>query len=317
MTKFLSGNWFQNTPFAQVGQKANNWSRYIMTTTFNKNVRLNLAFGNAKGDVTAPDFSKIRNQAKLVLEETRELLEAAYFDHQVVLTLELNPRESETPTTTEDLMKAIMDAQGDITTVNDGVAHIAGFNGDECLQRVYASNMSKFIRNEGEVVPALDYYYNKGFPRESLRIEGEFPQACIKAVDTITVDGKEYPAGKFLKNMATFKEPDFSDMLTTEPKRQITEIILTGTATPGRLGSNEHAGVAFAPFDFIDEIVGYTEMGFQAFSGETVESYIPVFVFNEDNFPTLPLIWGEWKANVRIYVASPVQSSITQLTRID
>lgn len=290
-----------------------------MTTTFSKNVNLNLAFGNAKGDVTSPDFGKIRNQAKLVLEETRELLEAAYFDHEVKIEFTASPRVLKEPAVVDikGIMRQIMDAQGDITTVNDGVAHIAGFDGDECLQRVYASNMSKFIRNEGEVVPALDYYYNKGFPRESLRIEGEFPQACIKVVDTITVDGKEYPAGKFLKNMATFKEPDFSDMLTAEPKRQITEIILTGTATPGRLGCNEHAGVAYAPFDFIDEIVGYTKMGFQAFSGETVESYIPVFVFNEDNFPTLPLIWGEWKANVRIYVASPVQSSITQLTRID
>lgn len=290
-----------------------------MTTTFSKNVNLNLAFGNAKGDVTSPDFGKIRNQAKLVLEETRELLEAAYFDHEVKIEFTASPRVLKEPVVVDikDIMRQIMDAQGDITTVNDGLAHIAGFDGDECLQRVYASNMSKFIRNEGEVVPALDYYYNKGFPRESLRIEGEFPQACIKVVDTITVDGKEYPAGKFLKNMATFKEPDFSDMLTTEPKRQITEIILTGTATPGRLGCNEHAGVAYAPFDFIDEIVGYTKMGFQAFSGETVESYIPVFVFNEDNFPTLPLIWGEWKANVRIYVSSPVQSSITQLTRID
>lgn len=290
-----------------------------MTTTFSKNVNLNLAFGNAKGDITSPDFGKIRNQAKLVLEETRELLEAAYFDHEVKIEFTASPRVLKEPVVVDikDIMRQIMDAQGDITTVNDGLAHIAGFDGDECLQRVYASNMSKFIRNEGEVVPALDYYYNKGFPRESLRIEGEFPQACIKVVDTITVDGKEYPAGKFLKNMATFKEPDFSDMLTTEPKRQIAEIILTGTATPGRLGCNEHAGVAYAPFDFIDEIVGYTKMGFQAFSGETVESYIPVFVFNEDNFPTLPLIWGEWKANVRIYVASPVQSSITQLTRID
>lgn len=290
-----------------------------MTTTFSKNVNLNLAFGNAKGDVTSPDFGKIRNQAKLVLEETRELLEAAYFDHEVKIEFTASPRVLKEPVVVDikDIMRQIMDAQGDITTVNDGLAHIAGFDGDECLQRVYASNMSKFVRNEGEVVPALDYYYNKGFPRESLRIEGEFPQACIKVVDTITVDGKEYPAGKFLKNMATFKEPDFSDMLTTEPKRQITEIILTGTAIPGQLGSNEHAGVAFAPFDFIDEIMGYTKMGFQAFSGETVESYIPVFVFNEDNFPTLPLIWGEWKANVRIYVASPVQSSITQLTRID
>lgn len=290
-----------------------------MTTTFTKNVNLNLAFGNAKGDITSPDFSKIRNQAKLVLEETRELLEAAYFDHDVMVEFHAVPRVVSEPAIVDmkAVLKDIMDAQGDITTVNDGVAHIAGFDGDECLQRVYASNMSKFVRNADEVGPALQYYYDLGFIEGELEIQGQFPQACIKVVDTVTIRGKEYPAGKFLKNMAAFKEPDFSDMLTDEPKRQITEIIVTGTATPGQMGTNEPMGVAFAPFDFADEIVGYAQMGFPAYSGENLESYIPVFVFDETNFPTLPLLWGKWKANVRVYVASPVQSSITQLTRID
>lgn len=293
-----------------------------MTTTFDKNVKLNLAFGNAKGDVTSPNFAKIRNQAKLVLEETRELLEAAFFDHDVTLTLSVIPKPSDNPVYADpeahiNAMKQIMDAQGDITTVNDGVAHIAGFDGDECLQRVYASNMSKFVRSVDEVVPALDYYYNKGFPRESLRIEGEFPQACIKVVDTITVGGKEYPAGKFLKNMATFKEPDFSDMLTANPKHQITEIILTSTADSGHIGFNEQAGVGFAPFDFVRSIMQYMEPGFQAHAETAMESYVPVFVFDKENMPDVPLIWGEWKANVRVFVATPITPSITQLTRID
>ncbi|ECW1086727.1 hypothetical protein F3R91_14515 [Salmonella enterica] len=290
-----------------------------MTTTFTKNVNLNLAFGNAKGDITSPDFSKIRNQAKLVLEETRELLEAVYFDHDVKIEFTASPRVLKEPSAVDikDIMRQILDAQGDITTVNDGVAHISGFDGDECLQRVYASNMSKFIRSADEVGPALQYYYDLGFIEGELEIQGQFPQACIKVVDTVTIRGKEYPAGKFLKNMATFKEPDFSDMLTAEPKRQITEIIVTGTATAGQMGINESMGVAFAPFDFPEEIIQYAEMGFPAYSGEALESYIPVFELNEVNFPTLPLLWGEWKANVRIYVASPVQSSITQLTRID
>ncbi|EBS2632396.1 hypothetical protein DRX00_11575 [Salmonella enterica subsp. enterica serovar Gatuni] len=287
-----------------------------MTTTFDKNVKLNLAFGNAKGDVTSPNFAKIRNQAKLVLEETRELLEAAFFDHDVKIEFTATPREAAV-VDIKDIMRQILDAQGDITTVNDGVAHIAGFDGDECLQRVYASNMSKFVRSMDEVVPALDYYYNKGFPRESLRIEGEFPQACIKVVDTITVDGKEYPAGKFLKNMATFEEPDFSDMLTATPKHQITEIILTSTADSGQIGFNEQAGVGFAPFDFVRSIMQYMEPGFQAHADTAMESYIPVFVFDKENMPDVPLIWGEWKANVRVFVATPINPSITQLTRID
>lgn len=289
-----------------------------MTTTFTKNVNLNLAFGNAKGDVTSPNFGKIRNQAKLVLEETRELLEAAYYDCDVKLDLVLTPKQEPYQIRTiQEILKDIMDAQGDITTVNDGVAHITGFDGDECLQRVYASNMSKFIRNEDEVGPALDYYYSRGFPGGQLRVEGEFPQACIKVNETVFWNGKEYPAGKFLKNMANFKEPDFADMMTLEPKRQVTEIIVTGTASPGRMGTNENMGVAYAPFDFLDNIIKYAQAGFQAYSGETLESYVPLFELNEENFPTLPLLWGTWKANIRVYVSSPVQSSITQLTRID
>lgn len=288
-----------------------------MTTTFSKNVRLNLAFGNAKGDVTAPDFSKIRNQAKLVLEETKELLEAAYFDHQVVLTLELNPRESETPTTTEDLMKAIMDAQGDITTVNDGVAHIAGFDGDECLQRVFASNMSKFIRSEDEVGPALDYYYSRGFPEGQLRVEGEFPQACIKVNETVMWKGKEYPAGKFLKNMAVFQEPDFSDMLTDSPKQQIKTIIATQAVEEGKLHIDHTNGVAYFHLkDFQAFLSAQSETfshGVVANKGH-IESYIPAFQVVDDEYPPLK---GAWAANVRVFVYSPYNPEVTQLTRID
>lgn len=289
-----------------------------MTTTFSKNVKLNLAFGNAKGNVTAPDFAKIRNQAKLVLEETKELLEAAYFDHQVVLTLELNPRESEIPTTTEDLMKAIMDAQGDITTVNDGVAHIAGFDGDECLQRVYTSNMSKFIRSEDEVGPALDYYYSRGFPEGQLRVEGEFPQACIKVNETVMWKGKEYPANKFLKNMAVFQEPDFSDMLTSTPLQQVKAIIASSVVEPGKAYIDKENGVAYFHINdlrqFLETSAGFgTTQELANVDGQT-ESYVPVYHVSDDSYPELN---GYWAANVRVFVYSPYNPEITQLTRVD
>ncbi|EAS3162943.1 hypothetical protein C7183_27760, partial [Salmonella enterica] len=279
-----------------------------MTTTFNKNVRLNLAFGNAAGDVTDPDFSKIRNQAKLVLEETRELLEAAYYDHQVVLTLELNPRESETPTTTEDLMKAIMDAQGDITTVNDGVAHIAGFNGDECLQRVFASNMSKFIRSEDEVGPALDYYYSRGFPDGQLRVEGEFPQACIKVNETVVWNGKEYPKGKFLKNMAVFQEPDFSDMLTKTPSRQINDIVVSMAIEEGQVFIDDLNGVALVSPNTLGVILSMAvEKTSQPVEIDgQIESYVPAFIVDDTNMPKLCGVWG---SNVRVYASTPVQNT--------
>lgn len=289
-----------------------------MTTTFQKNSELNRAFGNARGDITAPDFKKIRNQAKLVLEETRELLEAAYFDHQVVLTLELNPRESETPTTTEDLMKAIMDAQGDITTVNDGVAHIAGFDGDECLQRVFASNMSKFIRSEDEVGPALDYYYSRGFPEGQLRVEGEFPRACIKVNETVTWQGKEYPAGKFLKNMASFFEPDFSDMLSGNPEYQINTIVSTSYIPMGQVLVSRENGIAyFHHTDLQGFLASCQEIPSEEIhvEGDTeVESYVPTYRLSVENNPDLN---GLWAANTRVFVYSPYNPEVTQLRRID
>lgn len=290
-----------------------------MTTTFSKNVKLNLAFGNAKGDVTAPDFAKIRNQAKLVLEETKELLEAAYFDHHVDIEFVATPHAvSETAKLDlPEIMKAIMDAQGDITTVNDGVAHIAGFDGDECLQRVFASNMSKFIRSEDEVDPALDYYYSRGFPEGQLRVEGEFPQACIKVNETVMWKGKEYPAGKFLKNMAVFQEPDFSDMLTDSPKQQIKTIIATQAVEEGKLHIDHTNGVAYFHLkDFQAFLSAQSETfshGVVANKGH-IESYIPAFQVVDDEYPPLK---GAWAANVRVFVYSPYNPEVTQLTRID
>lgn len=156
-------------------------------TTFEKVSILNRAFNNQQGTVANPDWVAIEKQAKLCLEEAREMLEA------------VEARD----------MVALMDAQGDLTTVNDGVAYIAGFDGNDVYDAVHESNMSKFIRNEDEIAPALQYYYDKGFKREDLRLDGKLPQMCIKVARTVVMDGKEYPAGKFLKNMQTFREPNF------------------------------------------------------------------------------------------------------------
>lgn len=159
-------------------------------STFLKVCELNLAFGNKQGNLETPDWVALRKQAMLCLEEAKEMLEAVE----------------------KQDMEALMDAQGDLTTVNDGVAFVAGFNGDAVYDLVHQSNMTKFIQNEDEVAPALKYYYDKGFKKNELRIEGEFPQVCIKvAVDT-ELNGKFYPKGKFLKNMLHFKEPDFSSI---------------------------------------------------------------------------------------------------------
>ncbi|AIX13100.1 nucleoside triphosphate pyrophosphohydrolase [Erwinia phage phiEa2809] len=183
-----------------------------MKTTFQKVSELNEAFGNPKGDILQPDVAAIRKQAYLVLEEAVELMEAAHPGAGIIWEWDLT-REAPEEIPFEVDMEQILDAQGDITTVNDGMGHIAGFDGDRVLGKVDDSNRTKFIPDAESVAPALQYYYTMGFKPHQLYIHGEFPLACIKVSEDCVVGGKKYPAGKFLKNMKTFIEPDFSDIL--------------------------------------------------------------------------------------------------------
>ncbi|WPJ72223.1 hypothetical protein DEEACLCL_00206 [Salmonella phage CRW-SP2] len=293
-----------------------------MTTTFQKNRTLNLAFGNEAGDVLkfTPNLERVRNQAKLVIEEARELIEAVYFNKNVVFTFELQDKpDHDNVIDSRDIIKNILDAQGDITTVNDGVAHILGVDGDEILQRVYASNMSKFIRNAKEVAPALQYYYDLGFEEGMLDVEGEFPRAFIRVVETVTVNGKEYPKGKFLKNMATFKEPDFTDLISDNPKRQTTSIVCSMGIPENEFGYSSDNRVAVTDPGFFQRVINNCGHGYVEhikFKDQT-ESAVPVFYITEEHFPDVPAVWGMWKGNVRHYFSTPANAPITELIRID
>lgn len=179
-----------------------------MQTTFEKVAQLNEAFGNPKGDLSNPNVKAIRKQAMLCLEEVIEMVEAAHPGKKIMWGW--NPEHDGKAGV--DLV-GLLDAQGDLTTVNDGVAHVAGFDGNDVYQAVHVSNMSKFICREEDKVKALSYYYDIGFQPDDLYLSGEYPFKCIKVKRDIKLNGKFYPEGKFLKNMVTFKEPDFSHVL--------------------------------------------------------------------------------------------------------
>ena len=182
-----------------------------MKTTFEKVTALNLAFGNAKGDLNNPDVKAIRKQAMLCLEEAIEMVEAAHPGTKVKWSFDNKGAHKDSV----DLV-ALLDAQGDLTTVNDGVAHVAGFDGNACYDLVHESNMSKFISSEGDKIKALAYYYDLGFQPDDLYLHGNYPTMCIKVKRDIKLNGKFYPEGKFLKNMVTFTEPDFSQLLPNQ-----------------------------------------------------------------------------------------------------
>lgn len=182
-----------------------------MKTTFEKVTALNLAFGNAKGDLNNPNVKAIRKQAMLCLEEAIEMVEAAFPGKKIKWSW-----DSELDGADGIDLVALLDAQGDLTTVNDGVAHVAGFDGNACYDLVHESNMSKFISSEGDKIKALAYYYDLGFQPDDLYLHGNYPTMCIKVRRDIRLNGKFYPEGKFLKNMVTFTEPDFSQLLPNQ-----------------------------------------------------------------------------------------------------
>lgn len=185
-----------------------------MNTTFEKVSALNNSFGNPKGDLVNPNVEAIRKQALLCLEEAIEMVEAVFPGSKFEVTHKVgNLRDP--AINTVDLV-ALMDAQGDLTTVNDGMAHVAGFDGNEVYQLVHESNMTKFIAVPTDVKPALEYYYGLGFKPQDLILVGDFPEKAIKVAEDIRLNGKFYPKGKFLKNMLTFVEPDFSKLLPSD-----------------------------------------------------------------------------------------------------
>lgn len=186
-----------------------------MNTTFEKVSALNNSFGNPKGDLANPNVEAIRKQALLCLEEAIEMVEAAYPGTGITWEWSM-AHEAPEEIPEEVNLVALMDAQGDLTTVNDGVAHVAGFDGNEVYQLVHESNMTKFIAVPADVKPALEYYYGLGFKPQDLILVGDFPEKAIKVAEDIRLNGKFYPKGKFLKNMLTFVEPDFSKLLPSD-----------------------------------------------------------------------------------------------------
>lgn len=185
-----------------------------MNTTFEKVSALNNSFGNPKGDLANPNVKAIRKQAMLCLEEAIEMVEAAH--EGLTVSYSLNAKNEEGWSDTGVNLVALLDAQGDLTTVNDGMAHVAGFDGNEVYQLVHESNMTKFIAVPADVKPALEYYYGLGFKPQDLILVGDFPEKAIKVAEDIRLNGKFYPKGKFLKNMLTFVEPDFSKLLPSD-----------------------------------------------------------------------------------------------------
>lgn len=182
-----------------------------MKSNAQKVAELNNLWGNFAGDLANPNAAVLRKQAKLCLEESIETVEASDTSKKVVVSYEAILANADIPPV--DLI-GLADGIGAMLTVAYGLAHAAGFDADKIYDLVHESNMTKFIRSEEEEIPALSYYWDRGYPAEALEVQGSYPYAYIRAVKEMALEGNIYiPAGKILKNMVTFKEPDFFSLL--------------------------------------------------------------------------------------------------------
>jgi hypothetical protein len=152
---------------------------------FQKVVQLNEAFG--KGSV-GWKWDTLCTQVNLIAEEFIEL---------------------DTAFRTKD-EKEVLDAAGDLLVVTYGLLHLIGVNADAVMEEISQSNFSKLIKGPEEAQATLDHYHKIGV---KVKLAGTFPKAYVKVVEASTdVNGKDYPVGKFLKNV-NWKSPDMGKFI--------------------------------------------------------------------------------------------------------
>jgi hypothetical protein len=150
---------------------------------------LNEAFGNAKGDPLNPNWEKLKNQAKNIGDEYRELMDRG-----------IAPQN----------MKEVRDGICDILVFALGLAHMAGLPVEEDMAAVDASNRTKFCANQGEVDATVGKYNDLGV---EVYVDGEFPMKRVKSSkEQADKNGKaDYRKGKMLK-CVKFQEPVFRSL---------------------------------------------------------------------------------------------------------
>lgn len=154
-------------------------------TNFTNVSHLNEMIGNAKGNPDSVDWDALARQMQLIEEELRETKQAI---------------------TNRDIQE-LRDGTADILVTTYGLAHRGGFDADRDMERVHASNMSKFCATNEECIKTGAKYEELGV-QVNYRRQPNGMYAVVSAYNQIGRDGKEYPVGKLLKSI-NFKEPTF------------------------------------------------------------------------------------------------------------
>lgn len=132
-------------------------------------------------------WEKLKSQAKLIKEELDELIEG------------LEKKD----------FKEVRDAVADILVVTLGVAHLSDIDVNSDMQKVTDSNLSKVCPTLQDAEETQKFYFTqKGVKTEIKECPTFKGYIIIVPYEQKGSDNKVYPAGKFLKSLNNFKEPD-------------------------------------------------------------------------------------------------------------
>ena len=129
-----------------------------MRSRFWKKVNVNVGLGNGKGEVRWGEFGKMGNEGKVVVEERGEVVEGGYLEEEVKIELSGCGGVVKEGVVVEmkEIMGEMMDGEGEMRRVKEGVGDIGGLEGEEWVEGVYGCKMRKLMGNEGEVVGGVD-----------------------------------------------------------------------------------------------------------------------------------------------------------------
>lgn len=174
-------------------------------TAFEKIAYFNILIGNDN----AASVEGLLQQFKCIQEEFDELAEAVEDYAAACYRCEVGGNDGGDVADATAAFDQIRDGIADVLVTTFGLAHRAGIHADQDLQRVYESNMSKFLSNSVDAYMEADTIFSKNELSVCINETAPSVWALTSAADQHGKDGKFYPKGKLLKP-STFKEPDFS-----------------------------------------------------------------------------------------------------------
>jgi predicted HAD superfamily Cof-like phosphohydrolase len=165
-------------------------------SNFSRVSKMNVAFGNPKGDPHTIDFDRVRKQCLNLVDELGELFVALGANPASVKYYVSNLKHAASVSSQPVDVDGIRDALCDLHVFAYGAHHFMGIDADKDMDAVVDGVMTRFVKDIHDMEATIKLHAAKGVT--ATYIEGEFPTAVLKSAK----DQPDAPAGKFLKSVS-------------------------------------------------------------------------------------------------------------------